>query len=58
MSNAKKQRKTIEKGKTRDLSKKIGDIKRTFCVRMGTEWFGPNKAEEIKTRWQEDREEL
>ena len=36
MSNAKKQRKTIEKGNTRDLSKKTGDIKRTLCVRMGT----------------------
>ena len=24
----------------------------------GQKWFGPNKAEEIKTRWQEDTEEL
>ena len=44
-------------GKTRDLSKKTGDIKRTFHARMGTikDKNGKNltEAEEIKKRWQE-----
>jgi len=44
-------------GKTRDLFKKIGDIKRIFHARMGT-IKGRNgkdlkEAEEIKKRWQE-----
>ena len=44
-------------GKTRDLSKKTGDIKRTFHARMGTikDKNGKNltEAEKIKKRWQE-----
>ena len=44
-------------GKTRDLFKKIGDIKSIFHARMGT-IKGRNgkdlkEAEEIKKRWQE-----
>ena len=44
-------------GKTRDLFKKIGDIKGTFHARMGTIKNRNSKelteAEEIKKRWQE-----
>ena len=49
-------------GKTRDLFKKIGDIKGTFHARMGTIQDRNRKdlteAEEIKKRWQENTEEL
>ena len=51
-------------GKTRDLFKKIGDIKGTFHVRgrMGTIKDRNGKdlteAEEMKTRWQEYTEKL
>ena len=49
-------------GKTRDLFKKIGDIKGTFHVKMGTIKARNGKdlieAEEIKKRWQEYTEEL
>ena len=49
-------------GKTRDLSKKIGDIKGTFHARMGTIKDRNRKdlteAEDIKKRWQEYTEEL
>ena len=56
-----KQCKRIEenntKGKTRDLFKKIGDIKGTFHARMGAIKDRNSKnlteAEEIKKRWQE-----
>ena len=48
-------------GKTRDLFKKIGDIKGTFHARMGTIKNRNGKdlteAEEIKKRWQEYTEE-
>ena len=48
-------------GKTRNLFKKIGDIKGTFRTRMGMikdrNSKDPTKAEEIK-KWQEDTEEL
>ena len=44
-------------GKTRDLFKKIGDIKGTFHARMGMIKNRNSKelteAEEIKKRWQE-----
>jgi len=44
-------------GKTRDLVKKIRDIKATFCTKMGTIKDRNDKdlteAEEIKKRWQE-----
>ena len=49
-------------GKTRDLFKKIGDIKGTFHVKMGTIKARNGKdlieAEEIKKRWQEYTKEL
>ena len=49
-------------GKTRNLFKKIGDIKGTSHVNMGTikERNGKDltEAEEIKKRWQEYTEEL
>ena len=40
--------------KTRDLVKKIGDIKATFHARMGTikDSKDLTEAEEIKQRWQ------
>ena len=48
-------------GKTRDLFKKIGDIKGTFHARMGTIKDRNHKdlieAQEIK-KWQEYTEEL
>ena len=48
--------------KTRDLFKKIGDIKGVFHARMGTIKDRNGKdlteAEEIKRRWQEYTEEL
>ena len=49
-------------GKTRDLFKKIRDIKGTFHAKMGSikDRNGVNltKAEDIKKRWQEYTEEL
>ena len=49
-------------GKTRDLFKKIRDIKGMFHARMGTIKDRNSKdqteAEEIKKRWQEYTEEL
>ena len=49
-------------GKTRDLFKKVGEIKGTFHAKMGTVKDGNGKdlteAEEIKKRWQEYTEEL
>ena len=49
-------------GKTRDLFKKIGDIKGTFHARMGMIKDRNSKdlteAKEIKKRWQEYTEEL
>ena len=51
-----------KRGKTRDLFKKIGDIKGTFHPKMGSikDRNGKNliEAEEIKKRWQEYMEEL
>ena len=48
-------------GKTRNLFKKIGDIKGTLHARIGTIKGGNSKdlreAEEIKKRWQEYTEE-
>ena len=44
-------------GKTRNLFKKIRDIKGTFHAKMGTikdrNGMNPTEAEDIKTRWQE-----
>ena len=49
-------------GKTRDLFKKIGEIKGTFHARMGMiedrDAKDLTEAEEIKKRWQEYTEEL
>ena len=49
-------------GKTRDLFKKIRDSKGTFHAITGTikdqKSMDPTKAEDIKKRWQEYREEL
>ena len=49
-------------GKTRDLFKKIGDIKGTFHAKMGSikdrNGRGLIEAEDIKKRWQEYTEEL
>ena len=48
--------------KTRDLLKKIGDIKGTFHTRIGTikdtNGKDQTEAEEIKKRWEEYTEEL
>ena len=55
--NAKKQRKRTEWEKTRDLFKKIRDIKGTFHAKMGTikDRNGMNltEVEDIKKMWQE-----
>ena len=49
-------------GKTRDLSKKIRDTKRTFHTKMGSikdkNGMDLTEAEDIKKRWQEYTEEL
>ena len=49
-------------GKTRDLFKKIRDIKGTFHAKMGSikdrNGMDPTEAEDIKKRWQEYTEEL
>ena len=49
-------------GKTRDLFKKIGDIKGTFHVKMSTimdrNGMDLTEAEDIKNRWQEYTKEL
>ena len=49
-------------GKTRDLFKKIGDIKRLFHARMGMikdrNSNDVTEAKDIKKRWQENTEEL
>ena len=48
--------------KTRDVFKKIGDIKGTFCENMGSEkdrsGMDLREGEDIKKRWQEYTEEL
>ena len=49
-------------GKTRDLSKKIGDTKGTFHAKMGLiknrNVMDLTEAEDIKKTWQEYTEEL
>ena len=49
-------------GKTRDLFKKIRDIKGTFQAKMGSikdrNGMDLREAEDIKKRWQENTEEL
>ena len=50
------------KGKTRDLFKKIRDIKGIFLAKMGTVKYRNGmdltEAEDIKKRWQEYTEEM
>ena len=50
------------RGKTRDLFRKIGDIKGAFCSKMGTIKDRNGRdlvdSEEIKKRWKEYMEEL
>ena len=50
------------RGKTRDLFRKIGDIKGTYCPKMGTIKDINTRdlvdVEEIKNRWKEYTEEL
>ena len=49
-------------GKTRDLCKKMRDIKGTFHAKMGSikdrDGMDLTEAEDIKKRWQEYTEEL
>ena len=49
-------------GKTRDLFKKIGDIKGIFHAKMGTikdrSGMDLTEADDIKKRWQEYTEDL
>ena len=49
-------------GKTRDLFKKIRDTKGTFHAKMGTikgrNGMDPIEADDIKKRWQENKEEV
>ena len=56
-SNAKKQKKTIEWGKTKDLFKKIRETKGTLHAKMGKikdrNTMDLTEAEGIKKRWQE-----
>ena len=57
MINAKKYRKTMGMGKTRDVLKKIRDTKGTFHAKMGSikdrNDMDLTEAEDIKERWQE-----
>ena len=57
-----KQCKEIEEnnrmGKTRDVLKKIRDIKGTFHAKMDRNSVDLTETEEIKKRWQEYTEEL
>ena len=53
----------LEKGKAKDLFKKIRDIRGTFHAKMGSikdrnDGMGLTEAEDIKKRWQEYTEEL
>ena len=46
-------------GKTRDLFKKYqGNISCKDGLDKGQKWYGPNRAEDIKKRWQEYTEDL
>ena len=62
VNNAKKQKKTIEWEKIRDIFKKIRDTKGTTHDKMGTikdrNGTDLTEAEEVKERWQEYTEEL
>ena len=60
--SAKKIEENNRMGKTRDLFKKIRDIKGTFHTKMGTikdrNGMDLTEEEDIKKRWQEHTEEL
>ena len=60
--NAKKQKKTTEWERARDLFKKIRDTKGTFHAKMGSikdrDGMDLTEAEDIKKGWQEYMEEL
>ena len=61
VSNAKKQRKTIERERLEISSRKLEiprNISRKGGLNKGQKWYGPNRAEDIKKRWQEYTEEL
>ena len=63
MNNEKKKKEENKRmGKTRDLFKKIGDIKGTFHARIGTiknrNCKDLTEADEIKRRWEDYTEEL
>ena len=56
MNNGKEMEENNGMGKTRDNFKKVGDIKGTFCARMGMikdkNGMDLKEGEEIKKRWQ------
>ena len=62
MINAKKIEENNRMGKTRDLFKKMRDIKGTFHAKMGTiknrNGRDLTEPEDIKKRWQDNTEEL
>ena len=62
MNNEQKQRKTTQGGKTRDLFRKIGNIKGIFYPQLGTIKDRNGRdlvdVEEMKKRWKEYMEEL
>ena len=61
MSNAKKQRKTTEQERLEIFSRKLEIPGEHSCKdghSKGQKWYGPNRREDIKKRWQEYTEEL
>ena len=57
--NAKKQRKTTEWEKLETSNQRYQrNISCKDRLTKGQKWYGPNKAEDIKKRWQEYTEEL
>ena len=62
MQKKKKNRRKQQNGKTRDLFKKIRDIKGIFNAKMGSikdrNCMDLTEAEDIKKRWQEYTKEL
>ena len=61
MINAKKQRKTIEWERLEISSRKLEIPRNISCedgLNKGQKWYGPDRAEDIKKRWQEYTEEL
>ena len=60
--NAKKQRKTTDLQKDQrslqENQRYQGNISCKDGLNKGQKWYGPNRAEDIKKRWQEYTEEL